>query len=43
MSLKEENRSLTRDELEDLWHTISFAERINDQRGLGVCLEVIMQ
>jgi hypothetical protein len=43
LSVKEENRSLTKDEFEDLWHTICFAEKINDQRSIGVCLEVIMQ
>jgi hypothetical protein len=26
-----------------LWHTLGFAEKINDQRSIGVCLEVIIQ
>jgi hypothetical protein len=43
LSAKEENRSLTKDEFEDLWHTLGFGEKINDQRSIGVCLEVIMQ
>jgi hypothetical protein len=41
MSLREDNRSLTLDELEDLWHTLSVSQKLNDQKAIGVCLEVI--
>jgi len=30
MSIKEEDRYLTPDELEDAWHTLSFSEKIGD-------------
>lgn len=30
MSIKEEDRYLTIDEFEDAWHTLSFAEKVND-------------
>jgi len=32
MSIKEEERFLTVDELEEAWHTLSFAEKLGDQR-----------
>ena len=41
MSIKEEDRYLTVDEFEDAWHTLSFAEKVNDQRSLNTCLEII--
>ncbi|TNV74683.1 hypothetical protein FGO68_gene6543 [Halteria grandinella] len=42
LSLKDENRQLVRDELEDVWHTLRFAERLNDHKGTGLCLELIL-
>ena len=41
MSMKEDNRALTLDELEDIWHTLSISEKLNDQKAISVCLEVI--
>lgn len=41
LSLKEESRALTQDELEDLWFTMHFAEKLNDHRAIGSCLEVL--
>eukprot|EP00347_Sterkiella_histriomuscorum_P004034 403361997 len=43
MSVKEEDRYLTVDEFEDAWHTLTFAEKVNDQRSLNICLDVINQ
>jgi hypothetical protein len=41
MSLKEDNRALTLDELEDLWHTLAVSEKLNDQKAIGVSLELV--
>lgn len=41
MSMKEDNRALTLDELEDLWHTLSISEKLNDQKAISFCLEVV--
>ena len=41
MSLKEDNRSLTLDELEDLWYTLSFAEKLADYKSMSVCLDLL--
>lgn len=41
MSIKDEERYLTSDELEDAWHTLQFAEKVNDQRSINMCLEII--
>lgn len=41
MSIKEEDRYLTVDEFEDAWHTLSFAEKVNDQRSLNTCLDIL--
>jgi hypothetical protein len=43
MSIKEEDRYLTPDEFEDAWSTLQFAEKINDQRSLNICLELLNQ
>ncbi|CDW88620.1 UNKNOWN [Stylonychia lemnae] len=41
MSIKDEDRYLTPDEFEDAWSTLQFAEKINDQRSLNICLELL--
>jgi len=41
MSLKEDNRALTLDELEDLWHTLAVSEKLNDQKAIGVSLDLV--
>lgn len=43
LSIKEENRVMQVDELEDLWYTLNFAEKLNDQRSISVCLDMIQQ
>ena len=40
LSIKEENRSLTLDECEDVVCTMDFAEKIRDFRSLSACLEI---
>ena len=42
LTLKEEGRSLTSDEIEDLIYTLQFAEKLNDQKAIGLCLEIIV-
>ena len=34
---------MTIDEAEDAWHTLSFAEKIGDNRSLNTCLDIICQ
>ena len=41
MSLKEDNRNLTLDELEDLWYTLSFAEKLCDHKSMSTCLDLL--
>ena len=41
LSLKEEARAFSLDETEDLWHTLSFAEMLGDQKALGIVLEAL--
>jgi len=33
MSIKEEDRPLTMDELEDAWYTLQYAEKVHDARS----------
>ena len=42
LSLRDEGRLLwTTDEIEDLWHTLQFAEKLNDAKGINTCLEML--
>lgn len=41
LSIKEEMRMLTRDELEDVVWTMDFAQKIKDNRSLSACLDLI--
>ena len=41
MSIKDEERPLTIDELEDAWYVLQYAEKVHDVRSQNICLEVI--
>jgi hypothetical protein len=41
--MKEEARPITKDEAEDIWYTMAAAEKLNDQRAIGVSLEIIRE
>ena len=41
MSLREDNRSLTLDEIEDVWYTLSFAEKLSDNKSMSTCLDLL--
>ena len=41
MSIKDEERPLTMDELEDAWYVLSYAEKVHDVRSQNICLELI--
>ena len=41
LSIKEENRFLALDEVEDVVCTMDFAEKIRDHRSLSACLELL--
>lgn len=49
MSLREEQRALTRDEMEEVWHTMGVAAaesgegQMRDARTVGVCLEMVRE
>ena len=45
MSMRDENEraALTSDEIEDIQYTLKLAEKLNDQRGIGVCLETLLK
>lgn len=45
MSMRDENEraALTSDEIEDIQYTLKMAEKLNDQRGIGVCLETLLK
>ena len=34
---------MTADEVEDAWHTLSFAEKTGDNRSLNTCLDILCQ
>jgi hypothetical protein len=39
--LKEEDRALTIDELEDAFYTLQYAEKVGDYKAVNTCLEII--
>ena len=41
LSIKEELRRLTPDEVEDTMHTMDFAEKMSDFRAVNTCLEIL--
>lgn len=41
MSIKDEERPLTIDELEDAWYVLQYAEKVHDVRSQNTCLELI--
>ncbi len=43
LSIKEEQRRLTADEMDEVWHTIGVAEGLRDSRTVGICLEIIKE
>lgn len=43
LSIKEESRQLTPDEVEDTLHTMDFAEKMSDFRAVSTCLEMIVK
>lgn len=42
ISMKDENKQLVKDEIEDVWHILLFAERLNDHKAIAHCLELIL-
>ena len=42
-SIKDEERILTLDELEDAWYILQFAEKVHDSRSQNLCLDLIVQ
>jgi ABC-type phosphate transport system auxiliary subunit len=42
-SIKDEERPLTLDELEDAWYILQFAEKVHDSRSQSICLDLIVQ
>jgi hypothetical protein len=34
---------LTIDEVEDVWATLTFAEKVGDSKSIGICLELLNQ
>jgi len=43
VSNRDEGRVLTMDEVEDLWGALRFAEKLSDNRAIGVCLDAVHQ
>ena len=41
VSMRDEGRILTMDEVEDLWSALRFAEKLNDHRAIGICLDAV--
>jgi len=41
LSIRDEERPLTIDELEDAWHILQYAEKIRDARSQNTCLDLI--
>jgi hypothetical protein len=43
VSRRDEGRRFTKDELQEVWQTMKVAERLNEQRAMGVCLEIVRE
>lgn len=41
LSIKDELRRLTPDEVEDTLHTMDFAEKVSEFRALNTCLDLL--
>ena len=43
LSIRDEGRQLTPDEVEDTLQTMDFAEKMSDFRAVNTCLEILIQ